>query len=81
MEKLKLSMKIGGGFGFVLVLLLIVTYFSWDGLSTVVKGMVEYDRKANNSNMIGSLQGHMLKVRMKVKGFMITHYDKDLGES
>ncbi|WP_051309248.1 HAMP domain-containing methyl-accepting chemotaxis protein [Desulfogranum japonicum] len=80
MNNLKLSMKIGSGFGFVLVLLLIVTYFSWDGLSNVVKGMTEYDRRANNSNIIGALQGNMLMVRMKVKDFMITHSDKDLKE-
>jgi methyl-accepting chemotaxis protein len=77
MNKLKLSMKIGGGFGFILTLLLIVAYFSWNGLDTASDGINEYDRRANNSNLVAKLQEEMLQVRMKVKDFMINHNDKD----
>ncbi|MGD9949401.1 MAG: methyl-accepting chemotaxis protein [Desulfobulbus sp.] len=75
---MKLSMKIGSGFGFILVLLLIVAFFSWRGLTAMDKGMTEYDRRSGNSNMISSLQGNMLQVRMNVMNFMITHNEKAL---
>ena len=80
MNKLKLSMKIGGGFGFILVLLLTVAVISWKGLTTMSDGMKEYDRRSGNSNIVSALQGNMLMVRMKVKDFMINHQDKDLQE-
>jgi len=80
MNTLKLSMKIGGGFGFILILLLTVAVISWQGLTTMAGGMKEYDRRGGNSNMVSSLQGNMLMVRMKVKDFMINHQDKDLQE-
>ena len=80
MNKMKLAVKIGGGFGFVLVLLLVVAFFSWQGLTTLADGMKEYDRRAGNSNMVSALQGNMLMVRMKVKDFFINHKDKDLQD-
>jgi methyl-accepting chemotaxis protein len=78
MNKMKLSWKIGSGFGFILVLLVIVSIFSWRGLNTADKGIVEFGRKTENSNMISSMQGNMLMVRMNVKNFIINHSDKDL---
>ncbi len=80
MKTMKLAIKIGGGFGFVLFLLLIVAFFSWRGLTTMADGMKEYDRRANNSNMVSGLQGQILMVQMKVKDFFINHQDKDLQE-
>jgi len=80
MQALKLSMKIGGGFGFILVLLLTVASISWRGLTSMADGMKEYDRRSNNSNLVSALQGNMLMVRMKVKDFMINHQEKDLQE-
>jgi len=80
MNKLKLSMKIGGGFGFTLMLLAAVAFISWQGLTTMADGIKEYDRRAGNSNMVSTLQGSMLMVRMKVKDFFINHNDKDLQE-
>jgi len=77
---LKLSAKIGGGFGFILTLLLIVAFFSWNGLNTASTGINEYDRRANNSLLVANLQEFMLQVRMQVKDFMINHSDKDLQE-
>ena len=78
MNKLKLSLKIGGGFGFILILLSVVALFSWYGLTTMDRGMQEHGRRAGNFNMVSALQGHMLMVRMKVKDFMINHNDQDL---
>ena len=80
MNTLKLSMKIGGGFGFIIILLLTVAVISWNGLTTMTNGMKEYDRRSGNSNLVSTLQGNMLMVRMKVKDFMINHQEKDLQE-
>jgi len=80
MNTLKLSVKIGSGFGFILALLLIVSFFSWNGLKTAASGVKEYDRRAANSNHVFHLQEMMLEVRMQVKDFMITHSDKDQQE-
>jgi len=80
MNKLKLSMKIGGGFGFILILLLVVAFFSWRGLVTASTGIKEFDRRTGNSNMVSALQSNMLMVRMKVKDFFINHDEKDLQE-
>jgi len=80
MNTMKLSVKIGGGFGLILVLLLIVSSFSWNGLNTAANGINEYDRRGNNSNMVANLQELMLQVRMQVKDYMITHSDTDMQE-
>jgi len=80
MNKMNLATKIGGGFGFVLVLLLIVALFSWQGLKTMSDGHDEYDRRTSNSTLAGTLQSNMLMVRMNVMSFMVTHNDKTLQD-
>lgn len=80
MNKMKLATKIGGGFGFVLVLLLIVALFSWQGLKTMSDGHDEYDRLTSNATLFGTLQSNMLMARMNVMSFMVTHNDKALQE-
>jgi methyl-accepting chemotaxis protein len=75
MNNVKLATKIGGGFGFVLILLLIVASFAWRGLDQASTGVTEYDRRANNSNLVADIQGYMLEVRLQVKEFMINHSD------
>lgn len=75
MNKMKLAMKIGGGFGFILILLLIVAVLSWQGLKSMAEGQDEYDRRTENATLVGDLQSNMLQVRMNVMSFMITHND------
>jgi len=78
MNTMKLSMKIGGGFGFVLILLLTVAYFSWSGLTTLSVGIKEYDRRANNFSRVNMLQESMLTVQMHTKDFLINNSDSAL---
>ncbi|MGE4559934.1 MAG: methyl-accepting chemotaxis protein [Desulfobulbus sp.] len=73
MNNVKLVTKIGGGFGFILILLLIVAAFSWRGLNHAATGIAEYDRRANNSTHVAEIQEYMLEVRLQVKEFMINH--------
>ena len=72
-------MKIGGGFGFVLLLLLVVSTFSWYGATTTNSGLSEYDRRARNFNRVSTLQESMLLVRMNVKDFFIDHSANSLA--
>lgn len=70
MNNLKLAVKIGLGFGVLIVFTIIVSLFSWRGLSTLNGGAMEYQRIAVNSNLIGSIQTAMLNMQMSVKDFI-----------
>ncbi|WP_240194788.1 methyl-accepting chemotaxis protein [Desulfobulbus rhabdoformis] len=70
---MKLVIKIGGGFGFILLLLLIVAAFSWRGFNKAATGIGEYDRRATNATVAAKIQEHMLGVRLEVKEYMINH--------
>lgn len=78
MNKMRLAIKIGGGFGIILVLLLIVVCFSWRGLKTVSVGINEYERRTSITNLLGTIQGDMLLMRMNVKNYIAAHKEKDL---
>ena len=78
MNKLKLSVKMGGGFGFILILLMIVAFFSWRGLAAMSDGQNEYDRRSKNANMVGEIQSNMLMVRMNVMNYVITRNEKSM---
>ena len=73
MNNVKLATKIGGGFGFILILLLVVAGFSWKGLNVASIGIAEYDRRADNSTLVAEIQEYMLEVRLQVKEYMINH--------
>ncbi len=75
MNNVKLATKIGGGFGFILLLLLIVAGFSWQGLNQASTGITEYNRRANNATLVAELQEYMLEVRLQVKEYMINHME------
>jgi methyl-accepting chemotaxis protein len=80
LKKLKLAMKIGGGFGLVILLLIIISIVSWRGLSGVVDGFVEYRALARDTNLAGRLQSDMLMLRLNVKDFIITQSEKDVRQ-
>ncbi|MCP4342306.1 MAG: HAMP domain-containing protein [Desulfobulbaceae bacterium] len=77
MKNLSLATKIGAGFGIVILLLVVVSLFSWRGLSGVAEGFTDYRGLARDTNLAGRLQANMLMVRMNVKDFIITGSDKD----
>jgi methyl-accepting chemotaxis protein len=80
MKNLSLAVKIGAGFGIVILLLVIVSLFSWRGLSGVDEGFTNYRTLARHTNLAGRLQANMLMVRMNVKDFLLTGSDKDVGQ-
>lgn len=80
MKNSSLATKIAAGFGTILVLLCVVSFFSWKGLSNVTDGVISYRDLARDTNLVGRLQANMLMVRMNVKDFIITGSQKDLDQ-
>ena len=79
-KNLKLSWKIGLGFGVVIMMLILVALVSYSGLKVASDGFSEYRGLARDSNLSGRLQANMLMVRMNVKDYLITHSDKDIEQ-
>ncbi|SHO46430.1 methyl-accepting chemotaxis protein [Desulfopila aestuarii DSM 18488] len=70
MKSMKLAMKIGVGFGVLILFIVVVSVFSWRGIATLDNGAEEYQRIALNSNLIGRVQANMLNMQMSVKDFI-----------
>ncbi len=79
-KKMNLAVKIGCGFGVVILLLVVVSVVSWRGLSGVADGFGEYRRKARNNNLSAQIQTQTLMVRMNVKDFLLTSSAKDVQD-
>jgi methyl-accepting chemotaxis protein len=79
-KKMNLAVKIGCGFGVVILLLVIVSVVSWRGLSGVADGFHEYRELARHTNLAGRMQAQTLMMRMNIKDFIITNSDKDVAE-
>ncbi|HBC3593221.1 TPA: MCP four helix bundle domain-containing protein, partial [Vibrio parahaemolyticus] len=77
-SNLKLSMKMGLGFGCILILLSIVLLVSISALQQADEGISQYRGLARNTNLTGQLQTSMLNVRMNVKDFMLTQDEQEL---
>ncbi len=80
MKKLSLAAKIGGGFGIVILLLVIVSIVSWRGLSGVGDGLVSYRGLAEQTNIASRLQVNMLMVRLNVAAFLRNGSDKSVEQ-
>ncbi len=76
-KKFKVATLIASGFGAILLLLLILSFFSYRSMETAAEGFSEYRGLARDTNLSGRLQANMLMVRMNVKDFLITGSDKD----
>lgn len=77
-SNLKLSMKMGLGFGCILILLSIVLLVSISALQQADEGISQYRGLARNTNLTGQLQTSMFNVRMNVKDFMLTQDEQEL---
>ncbi|MGN7612811.1 HAMP domain-containing methyl-accepting chemotaxis protein [Magnetococcales bacterium HHB-1] len=77
---MKVSSLMALGFGVSIILLLIVTGASYNGLNEAVDGFKEYRGLARDTNLAGRLQANMLMVRMNVKDFNITGSQKDIDQ-
>jgi methyl-accepting chemotaxis protein len=77
-KNMNLAIKIGCGFGAVLLLLVIVASAGWWGLSGVADGFSDYRRLARNTNLAGRIQAQTLMVRMNVKDFLQHESEKEV---
>jgi methyl-accepting chemotaxis protein len=75
---MKLAMKIGLGFGIVIALMVVVTIFSWRGLTTLDHGLSDYQDIAGTTNLMGRVQANMLLMRMRVINFIYTGDEKQV---
>ena len=69
-KKMNLAIKIGGGFGTVILFLTIVSSVSWLGLKGMADGFTTYRSLARNSNLAGNLQSSMLALRLSVEEYI-----------
>jgi len=80
MKNMKLAMKIGAGFGILILFIVVVSGFSWRGIATLEHGAGEYQRIALNSNLIGRVQANMLNMQMSVKDFINSGSEQTVEE-
>ena len=75
MKNLTLAMKIGLGFGILIVLTVAVSFFAWRGLSILDRGVGEFRGIAQQTNTVGRIQTSMLTAQINVKDFLATGSD------
>lgn len=70
-------MKIGVGFGIIILLTMTVSLFSWRGLNTLYQGVDDFRGIAHETNLIGRVQANMLMAQISVKDFLINGTEND----
>ncbi|MBP3127496.1 methyl-accepting chemotaxis protein [Thalassospira sp. ER-Se-21-Dark] len=72
LNRLKISTKVYGGFGVVLVLLVLASLWSEFSISSVGDDFVRYRHIALQSNQAGRVQANLLEARVSVKHYLLT---------
>lgn len=80
MNNLKISTRVFGGFGIILVLLAAVGGLSIFALGDAEETFSEYRSLARQANAVGRVQANLLMTRLNVKDFIITKSEKDIDE-
>ena len=89
-KRASLALKVGFGFGLVLVLLSGMALVAWNALEGSSAGFNDYRGLARDTNLVGRAQANLLMVRLYVKDFIKTgsqqsvdkfneYYDKAYG--
>lgn len=79
-NNLKFKSKMLGGFGTVILLLIVVTTVAFYTLFAATNGFIEYRMTAITTNTIGRVQANLLSARLQVKGFFQTGDTKLVAE-
>lgn len=69
-KNLKLSTQISGGYGLVLLLLVIISLTSYFGLSQATHGFSHFKNLTNEVNLASQVQSNMLLVRMYANAYL-----------
>ncbi len=73
---LKVSSKVGLGFGLIIVALVVVSFVGNRGLSSVGSDFLEYRGLARQTNEMGRIQANLLSARLAVKDFILKNTDE-----
>jgi CHASE3 domain sensor protein len=71
LKHVRIAKKIGGGFGLVLALLLVIGVAGVVSLNNTGSLFTQYRELARQTNEVGRIQANMLMTRMGVKDFII----------
>lgn len=80
LSRLTVAAKITLGFALAVALLVVVGVIAFTALETAAAGSVTYRELAEDTNLAGRLQAHMLMVRMNVKDFVISGSQSEIDE-
>ncbi|WP_448871239.1 methyl-accepting chemotaxis protein [Desulfobulbus propionicus] len=79
-RRLNLSAKIGGGFGLLLLLFMVLALVARQGLFAVSGSVHEFERFVDSSSNLSLFHAQMLLLRMKVKDYYISHDQQSLRQ-
>ncbi len=77
-KNLRMGIKIGAGFGLLIVLLSVVALFAYNVISDAGYAFTEYRSFVSETNLASQLQSNMLMARFYVKQFIKTGRDSDV---
>ncbi len=77
-NNIKISMKVFGGFGIILTLLLLISGFSYFALEKSRLGFSEYRSLALQTNSSGRVQANLLEARLQAKNFIINASEENI---
>jgi methyl-accepting chemotaxis protein len=72
LDKLKVTQRIGGGQGLLLIIIAILAVGSVVSLKNISSDFGEYRRIARNSNLIAAIDAEAVQVRLAVKDFLFS---------
>jgi len=66
-----LSVKIAGGFGLLIIFLIIVSAAAWNGFDSLARGLTAYQVLVSDTDMAGQLRANILTVRANVGNYLL----------
>ena len=75
LNNLKIWVKVAGGTGLLLILLLLIGAVAYESLNAALGDFTDYRHIARQNNALGRIQANMLEVRIHAKDFLINGSD------